>query len=139
MAYHKKFEDYNVVTNALTYVDSSAAVTGLATNCAGFGRATFIFSLGVGLANAKFDAKIWNASSSGATYTSIADTNITQVSTGAGSNINVTISVDVNESYPWLKMSGGMQSSNWPVAGILILSQADTLPPTSLSQENVSI
>lgn len=140
MAYNKKFSGREVAAVAVApNTTTSGALDPIAINATGWGRAKFIFALGEGAADAKLDAKVWEASSSGATYTSIASAELVQVSTGAGSNLSAVLEVAVDQSYPWLKVSGALTSSTWPHAVVVVLAQPDTMPPTAITQQIVSV
>jgi hypothetical protein len=135
----KRFNDYATTACAIAPLTSSAAMTGLAVNATGAKRARFVFVFGTGSADAKFDAKIWNAATSGATYTSMASAVLVQVSSGAGLNNCAIIDVLVDQDKPWLKMSGGVTSSNYPVAAIVDIYRPDRAPLTALTQQVVSV
>jgi hypothetical protein len=85
-------------------------LTGIALDLTGYSRARFTFSFGANsgtTAALSSGIGVYQASSSGATFTAIASAALAAVSSGVlGSNVMV-IDVPVSPSYPWQKISGG--------------------------------
>jgi hypothetical protein len=108
-------------------------------NGSGYSRATFIFNLGVPLAGASFNASIWNAATSGDTFTVIAGAALAQMTSGATSCVAV-LDVLINESYPWLFVSGsGVGNSDWPAGAVVILNQGITHKAATGPQQIVTV
>lgn len=141
MPHNKKFESYRAATLAVAPIaNTSGALTGLAINATDWDRASFIFAFGTPSATASVSAGlgVWQASTSGATFARVTDASFGAISTGIGSNAVHIVDVNVNPSYPWLKISGQLTSSYWPTACICELSGPKDLPPTALSYQIVS-
>lgn len=141
MAHNKKFEDYRVSTLAVAPIaDTSGAVTSIAINATDWDRATFHFAFGTPSENASVSAGlgVWQASTSGAAFARVKDASFGAISTGIGSNAVHVIDINVDQSYPWLIVSGTLDSSFWPLACICELSTPKNLPPTKLAYQIVS-
>lgn len=143
MAHNKKFEDYMAAQTAVAPVTTSGALTSIPIDATGWDRATFIFTFGTPLAtvsSAKLVAGVgvWQATSSGATYARMADASFGALTSGALSNNEHVIDVNVDQSYPSLIISGSVDSSNIPLACVCVLRTPNSAPPTSLSGSIVS-
>ena len=140
MAYQKKFGDNRTVKVAIApAAPASGAFTGVPVDATGYNRASFVFSLGTPPAAASLDAKVWESATSGGTYTSRASAALTQITSGAGSNITAVIEVVVDQTKPWVQVSGAVGSSIWPVAAVCVLDTPSRKPPTTGSQQVVSV
>lgn len=141
MGFRRRFNDTAVTKTALqpTGATTAANFTTAPISAGGYNRARFVFSLAQGGANAKLDAQIYNASTSGATFTSVTNAALTQISTGAGSGINAIIDMAIDPANPWLCVSGALTSSTWPYSCTVDLYRPDRAPGTSLSQQVVSV
>ena len=144
MAHNKKFGEYMAVAVAV----APAAVTSTRLNASsidatGYDRATFIFQMGAPDATDAFLSSgklIWNASTSGATYTSIAGASFgTNITGGAMSKANFVIDVNVDQSKPWLRVSASNCSSTGYYAVACVLRTPATKPPTTLSGQMVYV
>jgi hypothetical protein len=102
----------------------------------GYSRAMFVFNLGVPLAGASFNASIWDATTSGATFAVMTDAKLAQMTSGATSCVAV-IDVEIVSSRPWLFVSGsGVGNSNWPAGAVCFLYYAANrvAAPTGVQQ-----
>lgn len=133
MAHNKKFADYEVAGIAVAPVTTSGALTSSAIDATEFDRATFHFAFGTPLANAAVVAGlgIWQASTSGATFARVTSASFGAITTGSFSNANFVVDVNVNQSYPWLIVSGAVSTSNVPLACVYVLRSAANKPPTA--------
>jgi len=85
----------------------AGALTGIAVDGTGFSRARFIFNFGANAGTVAVSSGIgvWNASTSGATYSLVGS--LAAVTSGAlGSNLMV-VDVPIAGASPWMKVSGG--------------------------------
>lgn len=143
MANNKKFSEFMKAVNAVQPGTTSAALSASSIDATGYQRATFIFQFGTPsnascwMSSADF---VYNAATSGATYTAITGAGpTTNLTTGAYSNANLIVDVAINRAKPWLKISGQIMSSLWPVACLAVLSNPDSRPPTAGSAKVVSV
>lgn len=105
----------------------------------GYNRARFTFVFGLPLAGASFDASIWNAATSGATYTVITNAALTEMTSGAASCVAI-IDTAIDDDKPWLWVSGsGVQNSNWAVGCIVDLYQGINRKTATGPQQIVSV
>jgi hypothetical protein len=113
--------DTKVAANVIT---SSGGLTGAPKiDATGYGRARFVFNLGIPLTGASFNAIIFQAATSGATFNSNASAVLAQMTEGAGSCVAI-IDMKVSSATPWLKVSGsGVGNSNWPASVTVDLYQ----------------
>jgi len=134
MANNKKFADYKTAKNAVVPVTTNGALTGVKINATGADRVAFIFSFGTPLADAAVSSGlgIWQAATSGATYAR-AGASFGALTSGAINGVTAVLDVNVNKSYPWLLVSGQMDSSNCPLSVVAVLDGYENRPPTSLS------
>lgn len=142
MAKIKKFADYQAAKIAVSPIaNTSGALTSNKINATEFGRVAFIFSFGTPSANAYLSSGcgIWQAATSGATFSRVTGASFAAITTGAGSNANCVIDVKVDQAYPWLQVSGQLDSSYWPLSVIAVLSEPAEMPVTSLSQQIVTV
>ena len=141
MPHNKKFESYRAATLAVAPIaTTSGALTGIAVNATDWDRAAFIFAFGVPTETASVSAGlgVWQASTSGATFARVTDASFGLITSGVGANSVHIIDVNVDQSYPWLKISGQLVNNFFPTACICELSSPKDLPPTALSYQIVS-
>ena len=149
MAHNKKFGEFATAVIAVTPQTitsggaGGSALSASSINATGYDRATFIFQMGVPEGTSAYLSSgnlIWNAATSGAAYTAIAGASFgTHLTTGVMSKANFVIDVDVNPSYPWLRVSASHMSSTNTYAAICILRSPQDMPPDSLSGQMVYI
>jgi hypothetical protein len=144
MGHNKKFGGYMAAVTAVTPVFTAAtgeALVGSSINATGFDRATFIFTLGgiTGTGYMSSGIGIWNAATSGAAYSQINGASFGQIGSTAASSANYVIDMDVNPSYPWLRVSGIITSSSWYIGCACVLRTPNAAPPTSLSGQIVTL
>jgi hypothetical protein len=140
----KQMEDYVDVKLAVANSVTSTAIVGVAVNTAGYNRARFVFNLGgraeIGAISA--DAiGIWKASTSGATYTSVALAKLAAITSGAISAAGCVAVIDLptDGDNTWLKASGSLTSSNLYHSAIVELYNGINRPPTSSAQQIVTL
>ena len=144
MAHNKKFEDYCDVKLAIAPTASvSGALTSRYIDATAWNRATFIFSFGtpattVSAASVVAGLGVWQASSSGETWTRVTGASFGAISSGIGSNAQHVIDVRVDPSYPALIVSGALTSSTWPLSVSCVLSEPQSKPPTASCYQVVS-
>ena len=143
MAHNKKFSEFvQAVQVVYPQAVTSTRLEFSSVDATGWDRASFIFQVG---APTSVDAYIssgiliWNASTSGATYTSVAGASFGTNITGGISKANYVIDVNVNQSYPWLKVSASNCSSTGYYSVVCVLRTPDALPPSSLSGQIVEV
>ena len=137
----KKFIDMSDTRAAVIPLNTSTqsgAWTTIPINATGYGRAQFTFIIGTPSAAGSIYASIWNASTSGATFTSIAGAALAQVSTGIGSQVIATIDTVLSSASPWLIVSGGT-STYWPVAVVCDLYDSATHVQAATPQQIVVV
>jgi hypothetical protein len=115
------------------------ALTGIAVNSTGYSRARFVFQLGTGGTGATFDATLYKASTSGGTYSSISGASLTQITTGAGSNLVAVVDTKTDASYPWLKVSGSVGTAAWANGCSVQLYGSAQLPDNDGTQQIVAV
>lgn len=118
----KNLSDVSKTAVAVAAQTTSAALTATKVNGTGFKRARFVFNLGVPLTGASFNASIYNASTSGATFSLITGASLAQITEGAASCVAI-VDTAINPSYPWLQVSGAAANSNYPASCIVELYQ----------------
>ena len=119
---------------------ASGALTGAKIDATGYSRARFLFALGVPTStggNFGFNASIWNASTSGATFTAITSGSLAAITRGQTLSCIAAIDVAVNPSYPWLYMSGSANSTLNNFAVTCDLYKAVGLPPSTSNIQQV--
>jgi hypothetical protein len=131
----KSLEDYAAVKNAVTpnTGPNDAVITGTKVDASTYRRARFTFNFGVlsGSANLSTGCGIWNASTSGATFTRITGASAAAITSGAISNALVVIDVTVDQDKPWLLVSGmSMISSNCTNSATVMFYNGFRNPPT---------
>lgn len=144
MAHNKKFSDYMAAVTAVTPIFTAGtgeALVGSSINATGFDRATFIFTLGgiTGTGYMSSGLGIWNASTSGATYSQVNGASFGSIGSTAASSANYVIDMNVNPDYPWLRVSGIITSSSWYIGCACVLRTPQSAPPTSLSGQIVTL
>lgn len=143
MAHNKKFAEFlaaNVVAWPQTITSTKLDVSSV--NATGWDRATFIFEVGAPTsvdAYLSSGSLIWNAATSGATYTAVAGGSFGTHITGGASKANYVIDVDVNQAKPWLWVSASNCSSTGTYSVVCVLRTPTNLPPSSLSGQIVTI
>lgn len=139
----KHLEDYIDVKQAIANSVTSTAVVGIAVDSTGFGRARFIFSLGgtAGIGALSADQlKIWKATTSGDTYTSIAGAVLAAITSGVISGGCVAvIDIPTDPANEWLKVSGSLTSSNLHHNAVVELYNGVSNPPTSSANQIVTV
>jgi hypothetical protein len=144
MAHNKKFDDFMTAVVAVApQTKTSTALEASSINATGYDRATFIFQMGAPTSASGYLSSgnlIWNASTSGATYTALTGGSFgTHITGGAASKANFIIDVNVNPSYPWLKVSASNCSSTGTYSVICVLRTPQDMPPDSLSGQIVTV
>lgn len=119
------------------------AVTGTAINTTGFSRARFVFSFGANsgtTAALSTNAGIWKASTSGATFSSIASATLAAVTSGVLGNNVMVVDVPTDGDNPWLKVSGmSILSTAINASCVVELYSGVSRPPTSSAQQVVVV
>lgn len=123
---------------------TSGAITGTKVNGTGSGRARFVFSFGAnsGTSGAlSTGAGIWNAATSGGTFTQITGASLAAVTSGVLSNVTMVIDTVIDSAKPWLQVSGLSITSSITVLGATVEFYSGTrrLPPTSTAQQVVIV
>lgn len=143
MAHNKKFGEFYVAGMAVP----PAAVTSThlefsSVDATGFDRATFVFQVGGPSSVDAFLSSgnlIWNASTSGATYTAMTGASFGTNITGGQSKANYVIDVNIDQSKPWLKVSASNCSSTGYYSVLAVLRTPGSKPPTTLSGQMVYV
>jgi hypothetical protein len=140
----KRLNDSIDVRLAVANSVTSTTIVGTKIDTTGFSRARFVFTLGgvAGLGAVGTDGpKIWKASTSGATYTSIASAVLGAITSGAISAGGCTAVIDVptDGANPWLQVSGNLTSSNMYHSAIVELYGGINRPPTSSANQIVTV
>lgn len=122
---------------------SAGAVTSKLIDATGRSRARFVFAFG---ANSGTSAAlsaglgVYNASTSGDTYTLIAGAALAAVTSGVLSNNVMVIDTAIPAGKPWLKVSGGSILSTAIVASCIVeLYDGITRPDTATTQQLVVV
>ena len=119
------------------------AITGLKINGTGFGRVKFTFTFGnpTTSANLSTNCGVWKASTSGATFVSVANAVLAAITSGLGSQVTAEIDTVIDSANPWLLISGmSMVSSDWANACIAELYNGTrSLPGTVSAVQQVSV
>jgi hypothetical protein len=137
---HEKVDVKVAVANSVT----STTIVATKVNTTGYGRARFVFTLGgvaeIGAVSANA-VRIWKASTSGATYSSIASAVLAAITSGAISAAGCTAVIDVptDPDNPWLQVSGSLTSSNMYHSAIVELYKGINNPPTSSANQIVTV
>lgn len=146
MGFNRKFADQlqviQVIPTLASQTVSSGALVGTTVDARTFGRVAFIFNLGTPAAGASVNSlHIWCAptTTSGGTYTMISGASTGVITTGVGSNQTVRLEVAVPANSAWLKISGALSNSHWPVSCVAILEQPSGKSPTEGSAVVVSV
>lgn len=142
MAY--QLDDLTNVKVAIVNSVTSTTLVATAVDTVGFNRARFVFTLGgvaeIGAVSGSA-VKIWKASASGGTYTSIASAELAAITSGqiTAAGCVAVIDVPTDPTYHWLKVSGSLTSSNMYHSAICELYNGHALPPTSSAQQIVTV
>ena len=124
----KKFIDMSNSYVAIAPSATVAALTGIAINATGYGRAQFTFLVAGGAATSgSFAASIWQNTSSGANWVSIAGASLTQLVSSAvisSGNVIATIDLPTSSAMPWLSVSATVANSTLQVAAMVDLYDA---------------
>lgn len=144
MAHNKKFGEFMAVGNAVSPQKvTSTALSASSVNATGYDHATFIFQMGAPDHTDAYMSSgnlIYNASTSGATYTAVTGASFgTHITGGAMSKANFVIDVNVNPSKPWLKVSASNCSSTGYYSVACILRTPESKPPTALTNQTVYV
>jgi hypothetical protein len=121
------------------------ALVATAVDGTGFSRARFIFSFGnvAGTGALSAGIGVYEASTSGATFTAIASGSMAAVSSGvisAGTNNVMSVDVPIKATKPWLKVSGGsMLSAAVTNSCVVELYNSVNYPPTRAEQQVVVV
>ena len=138
-----KLNDRETTQVAVPNATTSGALTATAINATGFGRARFVFNFGSNTGGASVAAAgigIYQASSSGAPYTSLPNAVLAAVSSGALSNVVAVIDTVISSGTPWLEVSGAVVNSSIIVgATVDLYNGTRTYPATALEQQVVSV
>ena len=125
-------------------VNAGLPLVGTKIDGAGFSRARFIFQM----ANVATTASlvtglgVYNASTSGATFTLITGASAAAVTSGAlsaGANNIVVIDVPIASASPWLQMSGSIGQPGAAHSAIVELYSGVYRPPTSAELQVVVV
>ncbi len=140
----KRLNDSVDVKVAVANSVSSTTIVASKIDTTGFGRARFIFTLGgtTGIGAVAADAvKIWKASTSGGTYTSVASAVLGAITSGVISAGAVTAVIDLptDSANPWLQVSGSVTSSNLYHSAVVELYSGINRPPTSSANQVVTV
>lgn len=121
----------------------TGALTGIAVNATGFSRARFIFSFA---ANSNTSAAlsagmgIYQASTSGATFTAITSASLAATTSGILGSNTMVIDVPTSAGTPWLKVSGGsVLSAAIANSCVVELYNGVNNPPTQSAQQVVVV
>jgi hypothetical protein len=123
---------------------ASTAIVATKIDTTGFSRARFVFTLGgqagIGALSAS-QLKIWKATTSGGTYTSIASAELGAITSGVLSAGAVAAVVDVptDPTSPWLQVSGSLAASNLYHAAVVELYGGINRPPTASTNQIVTV
>lgn len=118
------------------------AIVGTKVDGTGFSRARFIFQMGSAATTASLSAGmgVWNASTSGATFTRVSSGSAGAVSSGSlsggGTNI-IIIDVPIASANPWLQLSGDTTSTGVAHSAVVELYDAVNRPPTATALQVV--
>ncbi len=134
----KKFIDVSDTKQALAPLTSSAAMTAIPLNCTGYGRVKYTFNLGTSLAGGSFNASIFNASTSGATFTAITSGSLAVISSVSTPCVAV-IDVPVDNAKPWQEVSAAVANSDIPVSCVAELYRPVNVSRGSTAQQTVTV
>lgn len=141
----RHLEDFVDVKAAIAPATTDGAVTGIAVNTTGYSRARFIFVIGGTAGTGALSAnqlKIWKASTSGATYSSIASAVLTAaITSGVLSAGAVTCVIDVptDPDNVWQKVSGNLTSTSLLHAAVVELYNGFSNPPSSSANQLITV
>jgi hypothetical protein len=129
--------------NAVAPTLTSGVVTGTKIDATGYGRARFVFTFGSDSTNTgslMTGAGIWQATTSGGTFSSISSAVLAACTTGVVNNTVHIIDVPVIPTKPWLLVSNlSIMTSNLILAAIVELYRGVSLPPTSTATQIVVV
>lgn len=138
----KTLEDYVVTNPAIAPAVTSGALTGIAVNATGYTRARFTFHFGENTNTAALTAGagVWQASSSGATYSSKPTAVLAAVSSGLLGSTIMVVDTAVDQAYPWLKISAAtITLGTIGVSATSILYNGINKPPTHTEQQIIVV
>jgi hypothetical protein len=122
---------------------SAGAPTAIPVDATGFSRARFVFSFGAnGNTTGALSSGmgIYQASTSGATFTAITSASMAAVTSGVLGGNNMVVDVPVIPTKPWLKVSGGSILSAAIVMGCIVeLYSGINNAPTASAQQVVVV
>lgn len=139
-----RLNDYLDVKNAVApNTGPTGALTGIAVNATGYSRARFVFSFASNSStSAALSAGIgvWQASTSGATFSAITNASLAAVSSGVLGGNTMVIDVPTSAGTPWLKVSGGsILSAAIANSCVVELYSGVNNPPTASTQQVVVV
>lgn len=140
----RRLNDSVDVKNAVSNSATGGALAGVAVDTTGFGRARFVFTFNDGSATTAAvsgNIGIWEASTSGATFTAIGSATLATVSSGAvsGQSLVAVIDIPTDPSNPWMKVSGNISSTSMRHNAVVELYSGISRPPTSSAQQIVTL
>ena len=138
----RTMEDYVVTYPAVAPAVTSGALTGIAVDATGYTRARFVFHFGANTSTAALSAGggVWNASTSGATYTSMSTAVLAAVSSGVLGSTIMVVDTAVTAAKPWLKISGAtITLATVGVSATCTLYNGLIRPPTQSEQQIVVV
>ncbi len=137
----KRLNDMINAAVAVKNMLSSSAVTGVKIDGTGYSRARFVFSFasdGTNTGSLMTGAGIWQAATSGATFTSIGSAKLAACTTGAIDQTVHVIDIPITPTTPWLLVSNlSIMTSNAILGVIVELYQGMNRPPVSTATQVV--
>ena len=140
----KRLNDFVDVKTAVVNSTTDGALVGVAVDCTGYSRARFIFNFGEGSATTAAvsgNIGIYQASTSGATFSAISSASLATRSSGiiSATNINCVVEVPLDATYPWLKVSGNISSTSLRHSCVVELYDGINRPPSSSANQLVTV
>ena len=121
----------------------AGAITGTKINATGFSRAMFVFQFGANsgtTAALSSNIGIWQASTSGATFASVATAVLSAVTSGVLSNNVMVIDMPISGGTPWLLVSGGsMLSTAIAHSCVVELYNGINRPPVTQTPQQIVV
>lgn len=139
--------DKSLITQAVAVsagVNAGLPIVGTKIDGTGYSRARFIFHLANAATTASLSTGlgVWQASTSGATYTLIPGASAAAVTSGiiSGSgNPVILIDVPISAGTPWLQLSGSINQTGAAHSAVVELYSGINRPPTHTEQQVIVV
>ncbi len=138
-----KLDDRQSPVIAVKNSNTSGALVGTVVDARLAGRCRFVFTFGSNAGGASINASsiaIWQAATSGGTFSAIAGAYFAAASSGVISDNVAVLDTVVNPSYPWLEISGAIANSSIYISAVAERYNGNALlPPTTGAQQVVTV